>query len=276
MTTGSAIYRGDVVHERLKPKRHRLRYSVFSLLLDLDELAALDRAIPVFAYNRFAPFSFHDSDHGPLDGSPLRPWVERHLDDAGIDARGGPIRLLCYPRVFGYVFNPLSVFFCYQRTGALAAILYEVCNTFGERHTYVIPVDRREGEKRPVIRQSCRKAMYVSPFIPMNSRYAFRIVPPGDDVRIVIRQEDDDGLLLAASFNGKRTPLTARSAAGLLFGFPLMTFKIIGAIHWEALKLWLKGIPVIRHAPAAVAVDASVEYRRPTDELGAERPATGS
>lgn len=256
MTGASAIYRGAVVHDRHRPKRHRLRYRVFSLLLDLDELPALDSGSRLFAYNRWAPFAFHDADHGPTTGEPLRPWVEACLSEAGITPDGGPIRLLCYPRVFGYVFNPLSVFFCYRRDGALAAILYEVCNTYRERHTYILPV--RDAGKA-VIRQRCGKALYVSPFIGMDAHYDFRIVPPGEGVNVVIRQEDADGLLLAASFRGDRAPMTDRTLLRCLAGFPFLTLKIIAAIHWEALRLWLKGFRVFPHAPAAAPVQSSVE-----------------
>ena len=185
MTRKSCLYEGFVVHERVRPKRHRLRYQVFSMLFDLDELSALDRQSRLFGYNRWAPLAFFDRDHGPADGTALRPWVEARLTDAGMEPDGGAIRLLCYPRIFGYAFNPLSVYFCYARDGALRAILYEVCNTFKERHTYVIPVTDTE---RPVIRQSCDKALYVSPFIGMKSNYNFRIVPPGEGINIVIRQ----------------------------------------------------------------------------------------
>lgn len=251
----SAIYRGNVVHERLRPKRHRLRYSVFYLLLDLDELPLLDRRHRLFGYNRPAVFSFHDSDHGPADGSPLRPWVEDRLQDAGIAPDGGPVRLLCYPRVFGYVFNPLTVYFCYRKDGELSAILYEVCNTHGERHTYVIPAPR---QRRAVIRQSCEKSLYVSPFISMNATYLFRVVPPGDDVRVVIREEDEDGLILAASFNGHRAELDGKSLSRCLAGFPFMTVKVIAAIHWEALRMLLKGFSVFRHKNAAAPVQSSV------------------
>jgi DUF1365 family protein len=256
MTLASAIYEGDVVHERKRPKRHRLRYAVFSMLIDLDELPALARTSRLFGHNRFAPLAFHDRDHGPADGGALRPWAERHLRQAGIDPDGGPIRLLCYPRIFGYAFNPLSVFFCYRRSGDLAAILYEVCNTFKERHTYVIPV---ADPARPVIKQSCAKALYVSPFIGMDASYQFRIVPPGETIRVVIRQEDSDGLLLAASFAGDRLPFSRRTLAGALIRFPLLTLKVTAGIHWEALKLWLKGLPVFQHAPAASRVHFSIE-----------------
>ena len=256
MSWQSAIFRGAVVHERVRPKRHRLRYGVFMVLLDLDELPELDRHCRLFAHNRPAPLSFYDRDHGATTGDALRPWVEEHLTKSGITPDGGPIRLLCYPRIFGYVFNPISVFFCYRRDGRLTAVLYEVCNTFRERHTYVIPVDRSD---RAVLRQSCKKSMYVSPFIGMDAVYHFRIVPPGDGVKIVIRQEDADGLLLAASFRGDRTPITVRALAGCLLGFPLMTLKIIAAIHWEALLLWLKGCRVFPHRAAAAPVQSSIE-----------------
>jgi DUF1365 family protein len=257
MSWRSAIYRGPVVHERVRPKRHRLRYNVFMLLLDLDELPELDRQYPLFGYNRRAPLAFLDRDHGPTTGDPLRPWVEDRLREAGLTPDGGAIRLLCYPRIFGYVFNPISVYFCYRRDGALAAVLYEVCNTFRERHTYVIPVDRSD---RAVLRQSCEKSLYVSPFIGMDAVYHFRIVPPGDGVNVVIRQDDDDGLLLAASFRGERTPLTLRALAGCLFRFPMMTLKIMAAIHWEAMLLWLKGCRVFPHRAAGAAVQSSVGH----------------
>jgi DUF1365 family protein len=255
MNLHSAIYRGEVVHLRLRPKRHRLRYKVFSLLLDIDELPELDKRFVLFGHNRWAPMAFHDCDHGPTTGAALRPWAESHLRDAGLDPDGGSIRLLCYPRIFGFAFNPISVFFCYRQSGSLAAILYEVCNTYRERHTYVSPVGPTA---RAVIRQSCRKALYVSPFIGMDAEYHFRIVPPGDAINVVIRENDPGGLLLAASFRGKQKALTGRALAFCLAEFPLMTVKIIAAIHWEALRLWLKGIRVVTHIPAAAPVQSSV------------------
>ena len=256
MTLNSAIYDGTVVHERVRPKRHHLRYDVFTMLLDLDELPELDRRFRLFGYNRAAVFSFYDKDHGPTTGDDLRVWVEARLAEAGLHHDGVSIRLLCYPRIFGYAFNPLSVYFCDHRNGALMAILYEVCNTFKERHTYIIPVD---DPARRVIKQHCSKALYVSPFIGMDADYFFRIVPPGNGVNIVIRQEDADGLLLAASFQGKRIPFVARTLIRTLIRFPFLTLKVIGGIHWEALRLWLKGVPFISHQPAEKVVQSSVE-----------------
>ena len=260
MTFQSTVYRGYVVHARLRPKRHRLRYTVFSLLLDLDELPKLDRKLRFFAYNGSAPLSFHDADHGPANGNQLRPWIEEQLAEAGIVTNGGAIRLLCYPRIFGYVFNPLSVYFCYQQSGELAAILYEVCNTYRERHTYIIPV---ADEGRAIVRQSCSKALYVSPFIDMEAVYRFRIVPPAEKVSVTIRQEDAEGLLLAASFFGSREDLTQWSLMRCFLGLPLLSVKVILGIHWEALKMWLKGFPIYQHSPSPTSVSSSVGQPTP-------------
>jgi DUF1365 family protein len=250
----SALYAGTVVHRRIKPRRHGLRYRVFSLLLDLDELPDLDRRLRWFGYNRFGIYSFSDRDHGPADGTPLRPWVEAALARAGIDLDGGAIRLLCYPRVLGYVFNPLSVFFCHHRDGRLRALLYEVRNTFGEKHGYLIPVT---GDG-PIVRQRCDKALFVSPFIDMQQTYHFRIRPPDDRIAVAIRQDDRQGALLYASFTGTRQPMTDRTLAVAFLRYPLLTFKVIGGIHWEALKLWLKGVPLSTPRPSPPATAVSI------------------
>jgi len=255
MTFASALYNGVVTHERLRPKRHRLRYDVFTMLIDLDELSDLDNESRFFGYNRRAILSFFDRDHGPTTGEPLRPWVEARLREAGLEPDGGAIRLLCYPRILGYVFNPLSVYFCYRTDGALNAIVYEVCNTFGERHAYVI---RASDNDRAVIRQSCDKKMYVSPFMAMETTYHFRVIPPADGINIAIRQEDADGLLFAAAFKGEKSPFNDRSLGRCLTAFPFLTIKIIAAIHWEAFLLWAKGLKVFRHTPASRPVDSSI------------------
>ena len=157
--TDGVVYFGEVMHRRLGAVRHRFTYRVFSVLLDLDRLETLGRRLKLFSYNRVNIFSFQDRDHGARDGSPLRPWVERHLSAAGLGhLRGGRIRLLCFPRLWGYVFNPLSVFFCEAPDGTLAAILYEVSNTFGERHCYLEPVNPSAAG---VIEQGCAKRFYV-------------------------------------------------------------------------------------------------------------------
>jgi len=234
------LYVGQVMHHRLKPVRHRFVYRVFTLLLDLDRLAETDR-LRLLSVNRPNVMSFHERDHGPRDGTPLRPWVERQLAAHGITLPGGRILLLCLPRVLGYVFNPLSLYYCYDAGGRLAAVLYEVKNTFGEQHAYVLPVDPARAPDAPV-RQSCAKDLYVSPFIEMAARYHFRLTPPGERLSVVIQEEVDGGPLLIASMTGRRRPLSDRELALAALRHPLMTHKVIAGIHFEALRLWGKGV----------------------------------
>jgi DUF1365 family protein len=242
----SCLYFGTVFHQRLRPKRHRLAYGVFSLYLDLDELEGLASSLRLFSRDLFNLFSFYSSDHGGSTAEPLRRWVEETLAQAGIDLPGGAIRLLCYPRVFGYVFNPLSVFYCFDRDDALKALIYEVNNTFGQRHTYLIPVEHAEAG---AIRQACDKHFYVSPFMPVAGRYQFRVEPPGETLGLVINYGDDAGPLLHASFRGRRMPLDDRGLLRAAIRYPLMTFKVIAGIHWEAAKLWRKRVPLIDRPP---------------------------
>lgn len=232
--SASAIYQGWVSHRRFAPRRHAFRYRVFSLLLDLDELQDLSR-LRLFRWNKPGVTSFYDSDHG--DGHDLRAWLDGVLDAEGVSARGAK-RVLCYPRLFGYVFNPLSVWFCHHEDGRLTAIVYEVHNTFGERHTYVLRAD----ECRDLIRQRCAKTFYVSPFLSMNCTYDFEVRVPGDDVLIAINETEAGKPVLAAVFSGRRKPLDDTSLAILLLRHPLMTLKVIVAIHFEAVRLMLKGV----------------------------------
>ncbi|HSM96116.1 MAG TPA: DUF1365 domain-containing protein [Rhizomicrobium sp.] len=236
----NAIYNGIVTHTRVSPARHSFRYRVFSLLLDLDEIDAFARRSRLFAHNGRGIISFHDSDHG--DGRPLREWVQAMLSRAGIDA-DGRIELLCYPRLWGFVFNPLSVWFCRRADESLAAIIYEVHNTFGERHTYVLPAPANDG----AIDQACCKDFYVSPFLSMDSAYRFHIEPPGDSVLIAIRESECGNPVLHAAFSGKRQTLSDRNLALAVLRHPLMTIKIVAAIYFEALRLWLKRVPSHAH-----------------------------
>jgi DUF1365 family protein len=255
MSLRSALFSGTVTHTRLRPRRHRLHYRVFSLLLDLDEMPGVSVTSRLFGYNRCAILSFWDADHGDGSASGLRGWVEAQLAKADRLESGMRIRVLCYPRILGYVFNPLTVYFCHAPDGPLRAILYEVCNTFGERHTYVIPLDA--GASGP-IRQGCAKELYVSPFMPMSCFYRFHIEPPGDRVLVRIDESDAAGPLLAASFAGRRQELTDRALLGALFRYPLMTLKVTLGIHWEALRIWWKGIPVHRHNAAVQKISTTV------------------
>jgi len=231
----SGLYPGIVTHARLRPRAHRLRYRIFMLLLDLDELPALDRALKLFGQDRLRLTSFSEADHLDGDGVSLKAQVEGQLRAAGL-ATGGPVRLLCMPRILGGVFNPLSVYFCHGPDGALSAMLYEVRNTFGERHSYLIPA-----QGAGLIAQGADKAFYVSPFMDMELVYAFRIQPPGERVAVTVDVHDAQGLLLAATFAGARVELTDAAIWRAWLGHPLMTLGVMSAIHWEALKIWLKG-----------------------------------
>lgn len=247
MTSKTAsLYFGKVVHERQRPRKHRLRYRVFSMLVDVDELESLSATHKLFSYNASGLFSIKDSDHGTRPNLTMATWARQELERTGLEEAGHHITVLCYPRIFGYVFNPLSVYFCHAESGTLSAIIYEVHNTFGERYSYVIPVDE---EVRKVIRQTGDKEFFVSPFIPMDCIYKFRVQPPDSVVRVVMRVEDCDGLLLAASFSAKQKAFSDRLLLAALFRFPLMTIKVIAGIHWEALKLWRKKIPYLEHIP---------------------------
>ena len=242
----ATLYPGKVMHARLKPFGHRFTYTVFSLLLDLDRLEDANRLSPLFSIERANLLSFRRADHGPRDGTSLRAHVDRLLDAHGI-AAPRHVHLLCYPRVAGYVFNPLSVYFAYGPDQHLTALIYEVRNTFGDLHTYVAPVT--PGQIGPNgVRQDQAKLFYVSPFIDMDQHYHFRILPPGHSVRVRILETDADGPLLSASFAGRARALTSRAIVSLCLKIPLMTLKVIGGIHWEALKLWLKGAPF--HSPS--------------------------
>lgn len=246
----AALYVGNVMHARLKPMGHRFSYRVMSLLIDLDRLADADRQSPLFGVNRAALYSFRESDHGLQDGSSLRAYAQACAAERGIDLAGGRVLLLCYPRLLGYTFNPLSVYFCYRADGELALLIYEVRNTFGEIHPYVLPVTSADISAAGV-RQQQDKLFYVSPFIEMAMRYHFRVRPPGECVQVRILETDRDGPLLAATFNGSRRALNSRALLRAFFAFPLVTLKIMAAIHWEALRLWLKGARLVpRNDPA--------------------------
>ena len=239
--TYSAIYHGHVVHTRLRPVTHRLRYRMFWLLLDLDELPMLSRRLRFFSLNRFNLIDFHDRDHGDGSRTPLRTQIEKHLRSAGLETNGGAIRVLCMPRVLGTVFNPMSVFFCHRADGRLHAMLYEVNNTFGERHSYLIPVSEADAQQ-PALRQSCAKQFHVSPFMDMAMTYQFHVTPPADGAVVAVDGHDADGRMISAVYAGTRRNLTDANLLRAFFAQPLLAAQVLGAIHWEALKLWRKGV----------------------------------
>lgn len=258
--TVSGIYAGAVVHARLRPVRHRLRYRMLNLLLDLDELPGLSRRLWLFGHNGRGLFSFHEADHGDGGERPLRAQVEALLRQAGLDPSGGSIRILCMPRVLGMVFNPISVYFCHAADGALQAMLYEVNNTFGQRHSYLIPVT---GETTGAIRQRCDKRFYVSPFMDMDLSYAFRVTIPGDAVSLAIDARDRDGPLLLAAFTGRRRGLTDARLLAAFLSNAFLAGRVMGGIHWEALRLWWKGLRLRpRPAPPAEPITINSQGHR--------------
>ena len=242
MIKNSSIYNGTVIHKRFKPKVHFFKYNVFSILIDISEINLLDRNLKIFSYNKFNIVSFYDADHGPRDGTPVKDWVIKNLKKNQINTEDIKIKLLCYPRIFGYVFNPLSVFYIYNKYSELISILYEVKNTFGEQHTYIF----KNKENENPINHSCKKKFHVSPFIEMHCTYFFKILKPCEKISVIIDQYDEEGKLLYASQDGNRIELNNKNLFLSYIKHPLMTLKIIAAIHFEAFKLWSKGIKFIK------------------------------
>jgi DUF1365 family protein len=238
----SAIYNGQVIHKRFKPKVHYFKYKVFSLLLDLSELEILDKKVKFFSFNKFNLISFHEKDHGDRDGSSLKLWVQQNLKKNNIQDKDIKIKILCYPRIFGFVFNPLSVFYVYNLEEQLISILYEVKNTFGEQHTYIFKVLKDSN----LIQNNCSKKFHVSPFIEMNCNYFFRLLKPGNKISVIIDQYDSKDKILYASQDGIRSDFNTKQLIKSYLKHPIMTFKIILAIHYEAFKLWAKGIKFIK------------------------------
>lgn len=244
----ASIYWGQVMHARLKPVGHRFTYRVANLLIDLDRLDEAGRLSRFFSVGRRNLMSFHPGDHAPHHSGPLRAAVDAMLASAGLTA--DRVLLLCYPRIVGFVFNPISVYYCF-RQGALVALIYEVRNTFGEFHSYVAPV-RADQINEAGIRQSCAKQLYVSPFMDMDLRYHFRLRVPGRDLTFRILETSGTTPIFAATFHAERQPLDSRQILRVFFALPMMTLKIVAAIHWEALRLWLKGMR-LRDRPAPPA-----------------------
>jgi len=249
----ATLYVGDVMHARLKPVGHRFAYRVFCVLLDLDRLDEAARASPLFSVDRPNLVSFRRRDHGPRDGSDLRLHVDALLAGTGLAAPPARILILAYPRVMGTLFNPLSVYWAYDAAGALTGVVYEVRNTFGEMHAYAKRVMPGElGDEG--LRQEQAKRFHVSPFVDMAQRYRFRLLPPGAGVRIRILEVDSAGPTLAASFAGRAEPFTTARLVAAAARFPLLGVKILAAIHFEAFRLWWKGLSV-QPRPVAVAGD---------------------
>jgi uncharacterized protein len=229
----SCLYRGDVVHKRLAPVRHELRYRVSNFFVAVDELPALARKLRLFSYNRFNLFSIADRKHGPGDGTPLLAHLRKLAEGHDVQR----FYMFCYPRILGYVFNPLTVYYGVGGDGRIRLMIYEVNNTFGGRASYVLPADGAE-----LIRQTAKKELYVSPFNPVEGSYDLQVSHPGGELALGICLRKDDGPCLKTYFHGRREELTDAALLRSFLALPLMTVKVIAGIHWEAVKLWFKGL----------------------------------
>lgn len=235
----ACVYSAEVMHQRFTSARYSFRYRIFSVLLDIDEVERLAATARLFSLNRFNLLSFHTADHLPPGETDLRAWAERVLAGGGIDGSRLKIRLLCFPRLLGWVFNPLSLWYCETPQGQPAAVIAEVRNTFGERHCYLLKP--RAGDSGWPLRQRHSKDFHVSPFIGMRAEYDFRLSRPDQRLSVLIREYEGDGLTLVASQTGSRRPFSDRQFLQQVLRVPLQTLKVLAAIHWQALKIWAQG-----------------------------------
>jgi len=240
METG--LYSGEVVHQRFAPKQHRLAYHIFQVLLDLDHIDQDLKATRLLSRNRFNLFGFYDRDHGPDQGDTtgsLRDRVVAMLKARDAWADGDRVFLLTMPRVLGFVFNPISLYFVAAPDHHVRTVVYEVNNTFGDRHSYVMPVH----DAGRTIHQHSGKRLHVSPFMETQGHsYDFDLIAPADTFALKIDLKKGDQRMLFAAFTARRRALTDKALWRLFLGLPLMTLKVVAGIHWEALKIALKGI----------------------------------
>jgi uncharacterized protein len=246
----NCLYKGEVVHRRLRPVKHQLRYRVFDLFVDVDRLDALAAQLKLLSYNRFNLFTIDDRDHGPGDGTSISEHVWSLVHRAGADANVSRIFMFCYPRVLGYVFNPLTVYYCFGPARDLRLMIYEVNNTFGGRHSYVIPVMEQ-------LSQSAPKRFFVSPFNAVEGDYRFRFTAPAERLALGIALTVDGEPVLNAYVSAKRLPLRDLTLLRCFFSIPLLTVKVIASIHWQAALLWWKGLR-LKKRPVAENPSATI------------------
>ncbi|MGL4405653.1 MAG: DUF1365 domain-containing protein [Notoacmeibacter sp.] len=259
------LYRADVMHARLKPFGHRFNYKVFNILIDVTNLKNVAKSAALFSVNTFNLLSFHEKDHMDVNAVSLKNYVQDLLAKAQLAEQPERILLLCYPRLLGFVFNPISVYFCYNQSETLVACIYEVRNTFGQRHTYVAKIEQGELSDAG-LRQKRTKLFHVSPFVGMEAAYHFRVLPPGDKVRVRILETENDEPLLSATIVGNQKPFNSWSILTECVRAPLMTLKVVAGIHYEALKLWLKGARYHTVPPAPISVSYTDTALKPASK----------
>lgn len=242
----SRLYRGSVFHERFGKVTNRFRYPIYFVKVDLDELATLDSQLAGFGHNRRAKLSVWDEDHGPRDGSPLKPWISEVVSRVGVNLDGGRVELLCFPRAWGFKFFPVSFWYCFTDDGELRAILAEVQNTYRDRHNYLI---HSHGEPLDLTEQFDHdKVFFVSPFIPIDGvRYAFRFSAPEDRLTASIFDRLAGEPLLTAGIDVAAEPLDDRSVKSALREIGPMSLRAQALIFWQAFKLLLKGVRFYDH-----------------------------
>jgi len=245
------VLTGRVMHARHVAPRLRFAYRIWMLALDLDRIGEATARTFGLAHNRLAPVALHDRDHGPRDGSALRPWVEARLAEAGLQAYAARIHFVVIPRVLGYGFNPIACYFCFDGDGTLGAILHQVKNTFGDQHGYLLPVARPGGEQR----HAAAKRMHVSPFFDLGGGYRFTCRAPDfasgtGALTLAIAYGTEAAPRLSAVMKLHAAPLGTATLWRAVAAMPLVAFKVVAAIHWQALKLWWRGATFHRAPPA--------------------------
>lgn len=247
MNSAISLYKCDVMHRRNFPQSYRFDYRVFSLLLDID-IYRNDKSSSILSYDLFNLFSIHTKDHGPRDGSDWRTWIEAELEKKQLSKAKHKIKLLCFPRILGYAFNPLSLWYCYGEDEKLYAVVCEVRNTFGEHHHYLLHNDNQPYKDK--VKAKKIKNFHVSPFINMDAEYEFTISSPTNDLSIVINEYQNKELMLTAIQRGKHQQCDTPHLFRLFCSIPFMTLKIMWMIHWQAVKIMFRGGKYHKKPPA--------------------------
>jgi DUF1365 family protein len=253
----SAFYFGTLRHRRFEPVRHEFSYGLFMAFLDIDRIPELTRISKFLSYNRWNWASFDERDHFGDARLPLRERLESNAAAHGLRLPDGPIFLLAHLRYLGYNFNPISLFYCYDREERLQMVLAEVRNTFGESHNYWLSAGNQRASAGPAMRYVCPKAMHVSPFMDMSMDYDFILTPPAGTLTAHMNTIERERAIFDATLMLERKPWSSESLLRALARHPWMTAKVIAAIHWEALRLWVKRVPVFTHPGRRVAKEVS-------------------